>query len=301
MIDLNELMVFVKLAETGSFIGASRALNMPTATVSRRIASLEARLGLRLVHRTTRKVGLTDEGERLFLRAAPVVRETLEVEQSLFDFRQEPKGLLRVTSTPLFAKEYLTPVISEFLRLYPEVEVDLVATTRTVNLIEEGFDLGVRSGKLQDSTLMMRKLTLGKSVICASPDYIERHGKPSNFEDLLDHQCILFTPQGRKFAGWDFETQEGLINLQVTGRLKVNSHELACSAAIKGAGIAKVPAFIAEPEINANRLHLLLDTSEEPALTLFAVYPSHRQLSIKIRKFIDLLVEFMGRHETKGP
>ncbi|EGM68060.1 LysR family transcriptional regulator [Shewanella sp. HN-41] len=297
MIDLNEMLVFVKLAETGSFIQASRALKMPAATVSRRIASLEQRLDVRLVHRTTRHVGLTDEGQRLFLRAAPVIREALEVEQSILAMQPEPKGLLRITSTPLFAKEFLSPTIARFLQRYPDVEVDLVATTRRVNLIDEGFDLGFRSGPLQDSSLKMRHLFPGQSVICASPDYIAQHGRPEKLEDLQTHDCIIFAQPGRTMIEWSFDTDKGPLKLPVNGRLKVNSLELACNAAVNGVGIAKIPAFIAEPEIKANRLCLLLEGMAESSLTLFAVYPAHRQLSAKTRKFIDLLIEHMEKNQ----
>ena len=296
MIDLNEMQVFVKLAETGSFIRTSKALKMPAATVSRRIASLEQRLDVRLVHRTTRHVGLTDEGQRLYLRAAPVIREALEVEQSVLAMQTEPRGLLRITSTPLFAREFLSPVIATFLQNYPDVEVDLVATTRRVNLIDEGFDLGFRSGPLEDSSLKMRHLFPGQSVICASPDYIARHGRPKDLEDLANHECIIFAQPGQTMFEWCFDSKNGTLKLPVDGRLKVNSLELACDAAIKGVGIAKIPAFIAEPEIKANRLCLLLEGKTESLLTLSAVYPAHRQLSVKIRNFLDLLVDFMGKN-----
>jgi DNA-binding transcriptional LysR family regulator len=298
MTDLNEILVFVKVAEKGSFIGAARALKMPTATVSRRIASLEARLDTQLLQRTTRNVGLTHEGERLYLRAAPVIREALEVEQTVLATRQQPKGLLRITSTPLFAKAYLMPVASRYLQRYPEVEVDIVATTQTINLIEEGFDLGIRAGKLQDSSLIARRLSPGHSVICASPDYLARHGKPEKAADLLAHECILFAPSGRKSTDWHLETLDGPLTLTVNGRLKLNSHELACHAAIQGAGIAKIPAFVAAPEIKAGRLCSLLDNLTPSPLFLNAVYPSQRQLSVKVRQFIDLLVEYIETEQA---
>ena len=291
MTDLNELAVFVAVVDAASFVGAARALGMPTSTVSRRVASLEDRLGARLLHRTTRRVGLTEAGERLHARAASVVREAREAERAVRELGGTPRGLLRVTSVPLFAREFLVPVACEYLQRYPEAEVELLGTLRLVDLIGEGFDLAVRAGPLQDSSLMARRLVPGQAVVCASPDYLARHGTPAHPEDLARHDCILRQRRGGDSSIWRFEGGDAPLEIEVRGRLRVSSPELAYEAVRAGLGVARVPAFVAEPALRSGELEHLLEAWALPPLLLHALWPSSRHLSIKVRAFLDLLSE----------
>lgn len=288
MSDLDELRVFVAVVDEGSFVRAAKRLALTTSTVSRRMASLEDRLDTRLVERTTRRLHITEAGRRLHARVAPALREVSEAERAVRDLRDVPRGLLRVTSVPLVSHQFLVPTARDYLARYPDTQVEIVASKRQVDLVGEGFDLGVRPGALEDSSLMSRKLAPGHAVVCASPDYLERMGHPDEPEDLAGHDCVTW---GLGPARWRFADRE----LEVKGRLKVSDPGLAHDAALAGIGIAQVPAFAAAPHLESGRLVALLEDHRPFELRLHAVWPSSRHLSARVRSFIDLLVERVER------
>jgi len=284
MDDLNELQVFAAVVDEGSFVRAARRLGLTTSTVSRRMAALEDRLDSRLVERTTRRLHVTEAGRKLHARVAPAVREIREAERAVRDLRDVPRGLLRVTSVPTVSRQFLVPTARDYLARYPDTQVEILATQRIVDLVGEGFDLGVRPGALEDSSLMSRKLAPGHAVVCASPAYIARKGRPESPDELVHHDCVTW---GIGPARWRFADRE----VEVEGRLKVSDPGLAHDAALAGIGIAQVPAFAADPQLESGRLVALLEEFRPFELRLHAVWPSSRHLSARVRSFIDLLVE----------
>ena len=286
-LDLNEIVVFVKVVEASSFVGASRALEMPTSTVSRRISSLEARLGARLLHRTTRKVSPTDVGRAFYERCARVVTDAVEAEQAVQQMQDTPRGLLRVTTPAVFAHRMVERVIFDFMQLYPDVELDLMATDRVVDLVGEGFDVAVRAGELRDSSLIARKLTVAPQIIVATPEYLEARGNPGQPQDLAGHECLGFQAATRET--WTLEGPTGKVRVPVRCRLRVNDLVLAHAAAVSGMAMALLPSMMAQPELQSGRLVRVLPDWAGRRDWMAAVYPSNRHLSVKVRTFIDHL------------
>jgi DNA-binding transcriptional LysR family regulator len=288
MQNLNELQVFVAVVDEGSLVRAAKRLDITTSTVSRRVAALEERLDTRLVERTTRRLHVTEAGRRLHARVAPALREVSEAERAVRDLRDVPRGLLRVTSVPLVSRQFVVPAAREYLERFPDTQVEIMATQRKVDLVGEGFDLGVRPGLLEDSSLMSRRLAPGHAVVCASPEYLARRGTPEHPDELAEHDCVTW---GFGPTRWRFVDGE----LEVEGRLKVSDPGLAHDAALHGIGIAQIPAFAAAPHLRSGRLVALLERHQGFQLRLHAVWPSSRHLSARVRSFIDLLVECVER------
>src|SRR5688572_2104363 len=195
--DLNDIVVFTKVVETKSFTGAADALGLPKSTVSRKLAQLEERLGVRLVQRTTRKLALTEIGEAYYERCSRIVADIAAAEQLVTDMQSTPRGRLRVTASVDFSTRFLGEIVAEFLAQHPEINVELEATDRVVDLIEDGFDLAVRFGQMPESTLIARKLCSLHLILCAAPAYLERRGTPKHVEELDEHEHVLFTPTSR--------------------------------------------------------------------------------------------------------
>lgn len=290
MVDWNEMAIFVQVVEEGSFIGASKSLGVPRSTVSRKVAALEDRLGVRLLHRTTRSVNPTDEGRAFYERCAPLVREAEEATRAVFDRQDNPAGRLRITAPSLFGTHFLGPVVTTFLERHPQVHVELLLTDRVVHMVEEGFDLAIRAGQLDDSNLIARKLGEARAELVASADYAREHGLPENIDGLGDHRCIA-TGLGSGPHHWRLRCDGEEHAVPIDGPLVVNALELSREAALHGLGIARVPAFLVHKDLACGRLVRVLPGVEAAAAGLFAVYPSRRHLSATVRAFVDLLVE----------
>ena len=289
MADLNEMAVFESVVRAGSFTAAARSLGVSKSSVSTRIARLERRLGARLLHRTTRRMALTDIGADYHQRCARIVAEAEEADHAAADSRLVPYGTLRITAAYLFGDAFLSPVVSEYLVRYPDVAVDLMLAERLVDLIEEGFDMAIRIGPLEDSTLTARGLGAAQMIYCASPDYVRANGAPATPEALGDHQCIVVgnSPRSR----WPFAAPRGPMTVPVRGRLTVNSLIMGRDAARAGRGIAYLPAFLCEDELGRDELRVVLREWLPEPYPIAAVTPSHRHLSAKVRCFLDLLIE----------
>lgn len=281
---LDEMAVFVSVVSAGSFTAAAKALSMPNSTVSRRVANLEARLGVRLLERTTRSMRLTEVGEEFYARATAVVRDARDAEAAARERDSVPRGLLRISAPALFSQAKLLPAVVEYLRRFPECEVDLVPTARRVDLVSEGFDLAFRGGDLDDSSLVARKLDLGPAVICASPAYLSNRGTPERPSDLASHDCICWGSHSG--PTWQFQRARPV---DVRGRLTVGTPELAHAAALRGAGIARLPGFLIQPDVAEGRLVPLLQRWAGSTVFLHALFPSKRHLSPKIRAFLDIV------------
>lgn len=295
MIDLNEVYVFVKVVEAGSFVGASKQLNMPSTTVSRKIQKLEDTLGVRLLQRSTRKLHLTDIGRHYFENCQQSLVEIEEANALASQSRTMPTGVLRITSPTDFAINYLQSWISDFLALYPDVQIELEVTDRFVDVIEERIDIAFRSGELKDSSLIARRIGPKQSVFCASPQYLAKAGKPTTPDDLTQYDCIIMGTS-LKNQYWRFVTEENEISVPVTGRYAVDNMQLVVKAALNGMGIAQVPYPLAIESLENDKLIRLLADYSVPVQSMYIIYPSHKHLARNVRVFIDHVIASTQPH-----
>ncbi len=284
--DLNEILVFTHVVQAGSFVGASTRLGIPKSTVSRKVADLEKRLNARLLQRTTRKLSLTDVGRTYFDQCARIVGEIEDAERMVTSLQNSPRGALRVTSGPNVA--WLGPILGAYLKRYPDVRVELVATTRAVDLVEERFDVGIRAGALADSTIVARSLGRVTWFLVATPAYLKKHGRPRTPEDLAKHD-ILFFGAGLDGVGPRLEKDGRTVQLTLSPRLAANDMDLLYAVASAGLGIAVLPAFLLVADVRAQRLSRVLPDWNAASVPIHAVYPSTRYLSPKVKTFLDHL------------
>ena len=282
---------FARVVESGSFSHAARDLHMTPSAVSKMIGRLEDRLGVRLLSRTTRKLSLTEEGRAFYQRVTPMLAEVEEAEETVSLSTAEARGVLKVNSSTAFGQYQIVPLIPAMLEKYPSLQVQLTMTDSIVNLVEEGFDVSVRIGTLTDSSLIARKLGVAHRVLVAAPSYIERHGAPTCPEDLKDHECLkLSIPTS--LNKWEFTTADGPRTVEVKGRFEADNAIALHEAALAGIGLFRAASFVVGDDIKAGRLIPVLDTfeiSDDPGI--FAVWPHNRNLSAKVRAFVDTLVD----------
>lgn len=288
--DVNEMLVFARVVQAGSFTAAAAKLGMPKSTVSRKVSELEERLKSRLLHRTTRTLSLTDAGRTYYDYCARIAAEVDEAERAVGRLQETPRGLLRVTA-PVNV-EFLSPIVSDFLKRYPEVRLELLCTGRAVDLVEESFDVAIRAGVLADSTLIARSLGSSPWHLVATPGYLHQRGRPRSPEDLKKHQCLFFGA-GRNPV--DLRIKNGDISLQLTlfARMIVSDMEILEAAATAGLGVALLPAFRSTKDLRAGRLKRVLPDWSPPPTPVHVVYPSSRHLSPIVKAFVDHLQERM--------
>ncbi|GMR08785.1 MAG: LysR family transcriptional regulator [Gammaproteobacteria bacterium] len=289
-----DFQAFVTVVERGSFTAAAEQIGLAKSMISRRISKLESHLGAKLLNRTTRRLSLTDSGRAFYARAVRILADVEEAEQTVCSQQTELHGRIRIAAPLSFAVGHLTPAITEFLIEYPELHIDLDLNDRQINLVEEGFDLAVRIGQLQDSTLVARRLSMVRRVAVASPDYLVRHGTPGHPSELKQHAGLNYTNMPRH-QQWQFVLPDGqTLTPQVSFRLQANNGELLARAAEGGLGIAVLPTFIVYRAITQGRLRAILTDYESPSEGLFAVYPPGRFLSRRVRLFSDYLANRFG-------
>ena len=286
--DFNEAMIFVRIVQAGSFTAAARGLGMPKSNVSRKLSHLEERLGARLLQRTTRKLSLTEAGRSYYRDCARIVAELEDAELSVTSMQAEPRGLLRITAPLNFG--FIGGIVADFLNKYSEVRVEMVCTDRMVDLVEEGGDIGIRAGRLSDSTLIARSLGAGYALPVASPAYARQHGGPGTPEDLQGHPCILFGA-GWERRSWTLKSGSRTVEVPVFPRLVSNDQEVMREAALAGVGVAMLPVHHCIGDIRSGSLMRLLPDWTSPETQTFAVYPSTRHLSPKVKTFLDFLQE----------
>ncbi|RYZ68477.1 MAG: LysR family transcriptional regulator [Proteobacteria bacterium] len=284
--DLNALLVFVKVVQTGSFTAAALALNMPKSTVSQRVSELEERLGARLLQRTTRKLSLTDQGRVYYDRCARILVDLDEADRAVTNLQEKPRGLLRIT-VPTSA-EFLGPIFTSFMQRCDGVQLEVLYTDRIVNLVEESFDVAFRAGALSDSTLMARPLGTFQFLLVASPRYLTRRGRPRVPQDLTKQAALVFNvgPQPRL---WRLSQDSEVREVPVTPTLAVNDLDLLHDAVVGGVGIAMLPAYRCLDDLAAKRLERVLPDWDVPAEPVHALYPSGRHLSSKVKAMLDHL------------
>ena len=291
MEDLSAMAVFARVVEMESFSGAARALGLSKSAVSKRVGRLEDRMGLRLLNRTTRRLSLTEAGAAFYQGCRRVVAEAEAAERAVTRLASAPRGRLKVNAPMSFGVRHLAPALPDFMARYPELNVDLTLNDRVVDLVEEGFDLAIRIAPLAESSLIARRLAPNRLVLCAAPSYLAAHGAPRAVEDLKDHACLLYSYQTAGDA-WRLCGPGGERRLAVTGRLRINNGDALLAAALGGLGVALLPCFICGQDLRAGRLIQVLPAWSGPADTaIAAVYPASRNLSPKVRVFVDFLTE----------
>lgn len=291
---LAALDMFVAVAETQSFSLAAQKLRISKSVVSRQIAQLESHLGVRLLQRTTRALALTEAGQTYLAHAKRILADMVEADMSVSSLQAAPRGLLRVTAPVSFGFLHLAPALSDFLGLHSEIEVDLALNDRFVDVIDEGFDLAVRIGKLTDSRLVARRLAPSPMVVCASPAYLAAHGTPLNPSDLKHHECLCYSniPTAHE---WRFMATDGKpLTVNVRGRVHINNGDALCAAARGGLGIVIVPHLIVADDLKRGALVSLLAHFIIQDTAIHIVYPHARLMSPKVRAFIDFLVARFG-------
>jgi DNA-binding transcriptional LysR family regulator len=293
MVKLDDMRVFSKLAEVGSLTAAARELAMPKQSVSRRLAELESALGVQLAVRTTRKLRLTDVGRAYALRCAEVARLAEEANRAALDELDTPHSTLRITADHTFGEAFLPELANDYLQRYPEVRLDVVLTSRVVDLVEEGFDVAFRVGRLPDSTLVARRLGPARLIACAAPSYLERRGAPRTPDDLAEHDCIDLAP-GEGPSRWPFAGPDGVMTIAVNGRIRVSSLPMARGSAVAGIGIACIPAFACADDLRTGRLVQVLGAFALDVGGVYLVYPHHRHLAARVRRFVDLAASRFG-------
>jgi DNA-binding transcriptional LysR family regulator len=287
---LEAVEIFVAVAEAGSFIGAARQLGRAPAAMTRAVAALEDRLGIRLFNRTTRSVALTDAGARYLDRARRALTEFSELELSAAGEQQVPQGLLTVTAPEMFGRLHILPIVQDFMRDHPQVDVSLLLLNRIVSYIDEGIDLGLRIAHLPDSSLQAILIGQVRRVCCASPDYIARHGAPHSVAALARHAIIVTTGVRPVADRWSFETGRQTVSVPIRPRLAVNSVQAALDAAVAGGGIVRLLSYQSAMLEAEGALVRVLDDPPQPPIPIHIVHPAGRHLALKARLFIDRAV-----------
>ncbi len=287
--DLNDIVVFTKVVETKSFTGAAEQLGLPKSTVSRKLAQLEERLGVRLVQRTTRKLALTEIGEAYYTRCARIVADVNAAEQLVTDMQSTPRGRLRVTAPIDLSTKYLGAIISAFGALHPDVTVELDASDRITDLIEEGFDVAVRIGPLAESTLIARRLCSTAMVLVAAPSYLARRPTPATIEELDDHDRLLFTPTPR-VQTWTLVSGDATAEYGRPAKFSSNNVGAVRDVAVAGGGIALLAEFMAASDVGSGALVRVLPAWSTHSIDVHAVYIARANLPPRLSRFLDHLV-----------
>jgi DNA-binding transcriptional LysR family regulator len=288
---LSAMATFVRAVDAGSLSAAARSLPSSLTSVSRQISALEQHFGTRLLLRTTRQLGLTDEGRILYERAKAIISEVREIEAALSHGRHQPSGRIRVASPSLMGRLVIAPLLAEFLRRYPALSVDLLLVDRVVDMVEEDIHLAIRVGRLRDSQLVARKLADLRMIVCASPAYLARRGTPETPGDLARHDCLVFSDAPGS-AEWRF-TEDGKTGrkIRISGRLWMNSLDALAAAAKEGAGVVRVPSWQADADLAAGHLVRLLADYEPAPVPFHRMFQPSRLASPKIRAFADDLAK----------
>lgn len=295
-----DLQFFYLLAKQGSLASTARELGVTPPAVSKRLSALEARLGIRLVNRTTRSMSLTAEGELYFSHAARILTQIEEVEQLVSSSRATPKGLIRVNASLGFGRRYIGPALAAFFARYPEVEIQLEISDHPLDLTAHGFDLGIRFGTLPDAAFHARKIASNRRLLCASPLYLEKQGVPTRLTDLQNHNCIFLRQNETPYGVWSFTNGGKTQNIKVRGALGCNDGEVALNWALEGFGILLRAEWDIARYVRSGRLRLVLEDQTPTRADVYAVYPQQLHLSARVRSLIDFLVERFKHIDNLG-
>jgi DNA-binding transcriptional LysR family regulator len=288
--DLNEILVFARVVQTGSFTRAARELGMPKSTVSRKVGDLEERLKARLLQRTTRKLSLTDVGRTYYDHCARIVGELEAAERAVSSLQGKPRGLLRVTAPVNMS--FLGPIVGDYLRRFPEVQLELFCTQRSVDLVEERYDVGIRAGQLADSSLIAKSLGNVRWLLVATPAYLKKRGRPKSPEEVKAHDVVLFGAGGM-VPTLHLSRNGQAVDVAMTPRLVASDMDVLHAVVAAGQGLGLLPAFTCVTDLASGRFERALRDWDAPATPVHVVYPTTRHLSPKVKSFVDHLQQRM--------
>lgn len=289
-----EMQTFASVVDAGSFVRAAESLDISKAAVSRYVADLEGRLGVRLLHRTTRKLSLTEEGRAFHARCKSLLGELEEAEAEITASAMRASGLVKINVPVTFGILHLAPLWSDFMAANPRVTLDVTLSDRVVDLVDEGYDLAVRIGSLPNSSLVSRKLASTRVVLCASPVYLKKHGRPKHPADLVAHTVLAYSLLAMG-DHWEFEGPQGKVNVLVHPVMRTNSGDTCRAAALKHQGIIFQPSFLVEDDLRSGALMELMPQYRSAEFGIYAVYPSRQFVSAKVRLLIEFLAKALGK------
>ncbi|MDP5190143.1 LysR substrate-binding domain-containing protein [Rheinheimera baltica] len=278
---------FVAVAEQQSFTKAAKQLNISVAQVSRNIAELEASLAIKLLYRSTRSVSLTEEGQLYLQHCRHLVSSLEEANRTLANLNATPRGLIKITAPVYYGETRIAPLLHDFLQRFPDTELELHLTNNRLDLVQAGFDLAIRLGQLEDSSLIAKKLASRTQYVVAAPDYLQKFGLPTSIADLSHHQCLTGT-----LSVWRFNQSGKITTFKPQGRILCNSGVALLDAALKGLGLVQLPDYYVRDQLQNNSLLSVLDDIRQPDDGIWAIYPQNRHLSAKVR----VLVDFLSNH-----
>ena len=289
-----EMSTFVRVVDSGSLSAAAQRMDIAKSAVSRRLADLESRLGVQLLNRTTRRINLTESGRQFYQRCQSILAELEDSEQQLADVHTELSGTIRIAAPLSFGIQHLSPVLDDFLKDHPELNLDLNLNDHMTNLMDEAVDLGIRIGTLQDSSLVARRIAPSRLVLCASHEYLAQYGEPQHPKDLSQHKGLSYSnlPDSQL---WKFTQADGIpVSVQVPSRIRANNGDVLLQAAIDGLGILASTTFIAYKAIRSGQLKPILCDYKIKDVAVYAIYPAQRHLPRRVRVLIDYLAERFG-------
>ena len=291
---LTSMSVFVRVAKLGSFANVARDLGMSRAMVTKHVMQLEAQLGTRLFNRTTRSLSLTEAGNGYIDQCIQVLQDVDDMEMAITHLQAEPRGTLKIGAPPVIGAVHIAPALAEFLIIHSELSGDMTLRSTVSDFIDEGLDIAIHLGKLNDSSFIARKLTSSPLVVCAAPDYLQKYGIPKTPKDLSMHSCLVnwaLPPHNL----WYFSCNKRLKAVKVSGRIQSNMADPMRIAAIHGLGFVMLPRYIVGNDIKKGKLQVVLEEYSPPALEIYAVYPHRKYLSAKVRLFLDFLEDWLQK------
>ena len=294
---LQAMEVFVQVVDAGGFTRAADNMQLPKATVSTLIQSLEATLAVKLLHRTTRHVSVTADGAAYYERCLRILSDVREAEESLSRTRLSPSGRLRVDAPTGLSSDILIPALPDFFARYPDIQLEMGCSDRPVDLIEEGVDCAVRGGALGDSSLIARRVGILHFATCATPEYLARHGRPAHPNDLRQHRCVnYFSARTGKIFDWDFTRDGERVQIALPGSIALNDSNAYMAAGLAGLGIVQMANFQFDSLLAEGRMEMLLPEWVSDPLPIHVVYPQNRHLSAKVRVFVEWVAELFSQH-----
>ncbi len=275
---------FVAVAECGQFTAAAERLGVSSSQVSRQIARLEESLQTRLFYRSTRRVALTEAGQTFLQHCQRLQDGREEALRAIGDLSSEPKGLLRMTCAVAYGERFIVPLVTEFMSRYPQLKVDIELSNRQLDIVQDGLDLAIRLGRLQDSRLVATRLAPRRMYVCAAPDYLQRYGRPHSVSELSQHNCLIGSSDS-----WSFQQEGRELSQRVNGNWRCNSGQAVLDAALRGLGLCQLPDYYVQEHIKNGALVSLLEKHQAPNTAVWALYPQQRHLSPKVRQLVDHL------------
>lgn len=295
MEDLSAISAFVRVVEAHSFAAAARQLELSASGVSRAVSRLEASLGVRLLARTTRSLSITEEGRAFYERCRRILSDLDEATESIGAAREHPRGRLRVAAAMSVGRALVLPHLAEFHKRYPDIRLEMMLGDRRLDMVEEGIDCALRVGELADSSMVARRIGQFRSLICASPAYLEKFGRPTRLEQLSEHRCIGYIKPVHGVIPWDFRTAEGRSSVEISPMLALNDAESVIQAGVQGLGLIQTGYAIAAIYLKHGKLVPVLEDLETSGPEMWMVYPQRRHLSSRVQVFIDWISEVFER------